>query len=169
MRRTFAASIGVRLSLQAICLQEGKTMTAPSFDLSSHVALVTGANHSRQAFANSGKNDEAAVKKVLADLKGVYVRSFEFETVGAYSDADLKPIRDQLRGKEWKAIVSVHEKDDNIDILVRQEGDKTTGLILIAPEAKEVTVINIEGNVNLQTLSALGGQFGIPKVESKAK
>ena len=118
-------------------------------------------------FLGDGDSEEAAAKKLTTSLKGIYVRVFEFDKPGAYSESDLKPIRDQLRGSQWKTIVSSHEKDDNVDIMMRQEGGVTTGLIVIASEPMEVTVINIVGNVNLQDLSALGGQFGVPKVGSK--
>jgi hypothetical protein len=133
------------------------------------VTLDSSMLKASSGFLNDEKNDEASVKKALAALRGVYVRAFEFDSVGAYSEADLKPLRDQLRGKEWKVIVSSHGKDENVDVLLRQEGDKTTGLVVIAAEAKELTVINIEGSVDLQTLAALGGQLGIPKVENKAQ
>jgi hypothetical protein len=118
-------------------------------------------------FLSNGNSDEASAKKVLSGVKGIYVRSFEFDKPGAYSASDLKPIRDQLGGSQWKTIVSSHEKDENVDIMMRQDGGVTTGLIVIASEPMEVTVVNIVGNINLQDLAALGGQFGVPKVESK--
>jgi Domain of unknown function (DUF4252) len=127
---------------------------------SSMIAAASG-------FLSDGKTDEASAKKVLSGVKGIYVRVFEFDKPGAYSEADLKPIRDQLRGSQWKTIVSSHEKDDNVDVMMRQEDGVTTGLIVIASEPMEVTVINIVGSVSLKELSALGGQFGVPRVGSK--
>jgi len=131
------------------------------------VTLDSSMIQAASGFLNNGNSDEVSAKKVLSGVKGIYVRVFEFDKPGAYSEADLKPIRDQLRGSQWKTIVSSHEKDDNVDIMMRQESGVTTGLIVIASEPMEVTVINIVGNVNLQDLSALGGQFGVPKVGSK--
>src|SRR6185369_11118577 len=43
------------------------------------------------------KDDEAAAKSATSRLKGLYLRSFEFEKKGVYTLEDLKPIRDQLR------------------------------------------------------------------------
>src|SRR5687767_13050433 len=46
----------------------------------------------------SGKDDdERKVKELINGLKGIYVRSFEFEKEGQYSQADLESIRTQLR------------------------------------------------------------------------
>jgi len=118
-------------------------------------------------FLNDGKADEATAKKMLSSVKGIYVRAFQFDKPGAYSEADLKPVRDQLSGSSWKTIVSSHEKDDNVDIMMRQEDGVTTGLIVIATEPMAVTVVNIMGNISLKELSALGGQFGVPKVDPK--
>jgi len=118
-------------------------------------------------FMDGKDKDDEAAKHLIEGLDGIYVRSYEFGKPGAYSEADLKPLRDQLRGSEWKTIVSSHEKDDNVDIMMRQENGQTTGLIVIAAEAMEVTIVNIVGKVSLQDLSSLGGQFGVPKVGAK--
>jgi hypothetical protein len=132
------------------------------------VTLDSSMLQTSAGFLSAGKSDEASVKKILSEVKGIYVRVFEFDETDVYSDADLKPIRDQLRGSQWKTIVSSHEEKESVDIMMRQEGGgDTTGLIIIASEPKEIAIINIVGKVNLQDLAALGGNFGIPKVESK--
>src|SRR5215470_18905011 len=45
--------------------------------------------------------DEREVKKLIAGLKGIYVKSFEFDNEGQFVAADLEPIRTQLRGAGW--------------------------------------------------------------------
>ena len=40
--------------------------------------------------------DEREIKKLIAGLKGIYVKSFEFEADGQFVAADLEPIRTQL-------------------------------------------------------------------------
>lgn len=120
-------------------------------------------------FLGDGDTEEASAKKLIAALKGVYVRVYEFARTGAYTPADLQAVRDQLRGSQWKVIVSSHEKDEDVQILVRQEGDTTTGMVILSSEPKEVTVVNIVGPIRPQDLTTLGGQFGIPKIENKKK
>ena len=34
----------------------------------------------------------------------------------------------------------------------------------IAAEPKELTVVTVDGNIDLSTLAELGGQFGIPQI-----
>src|ERR1044072_4391987 len=45
--------------------------------------------------------DERQVKKLIEGLKGIYVKSFEFETEGQFGAAELEPNRTQLRGAGW--------------------------------------------------------------------
>jgi hypothetical protein len=118
-------------------------------------------------FLGDGDSEEATAKKVIAGLKGVYVRVYEFDTAGAFAASDVQPVRDQLRG--WGQIVSVHDKNEDLDIWVHQEGSKTTGMVIISTEAKEITVVNLVGSIRPQDLTSLGGQFGIPKVGTKKK
>src|ERR1035438_3927564 len=92
-------------------------------------------------FLSSDDPDQAQVKKLVASLKGVYVRNFEFDKVGEYQEARLAPIRSQLRDTKWKKIVQVRGRD-NAEVLLRQENeDVISGLAVIVAEAKELTVV----------------------------
>ena len=41
--------------------------------------------------------DDREIKKVIAGIKGIYVKRFEFETDNQYTPADIEAIRTQLR------------------------------------------------------------------------
>ena len=115
-----------------------------------------------------GKNaDEAKVKKLIAGLEGIYIKTFEFSKAGEYSTADLDAIRKQLVAPQWSRIVGVKSGQDGevAEVYLRNDKDKINGVAIIAAEAKELTVVNIAGPIDLESLSDLGGQFGIPKVD----
>jgi hypothetical protein len=119
------------------------------------------------AKAFSGQDpDEVKVKELVNHLKGIYVKSFEFDTEGQYSDTDLESVRAQLRGSNWKRIVNVaSKKDGSVEIYLMQIGNDITGLALLASSPKEVTVVNIVGPVDLEKLSDLEGHFGVPVLD----
>lgn len=121
-------------------------------------------------FLSGDDGDEAQVKKLVAGLKGIYVKSFEFKNAGEYTEADLEGFRAQVRGPGWDRIVGVHssEEGDNVEVYIKSEqgeGKKITGLAIIAAEPKQLTLVNIAGPIDLDMLSELGGHFGIPEVE----
>ncbi|HEV8037454.1 MAG TPA: DUF4252 domain-containing protein [Bryobacteraceae bacterium] len=114
-------------------------------------------------FLSSDDPDQAQIKKLVASLKGVYVRNFEFEKTGEYQASDLEPIRSQLRDPKWKNIVQVRGRD-NADVLLRQENEHViSGLAVIVAEPKELTVVYIDGPIDMDGLSKLAGNFGIPE------
>ena len=116
----------------------------------------------------SDKNpDEARVKRLVVGLKGVYVKSFEFEKTGEYDEADVAALRAQLKGPAWSRIVGVRSKKsgDNADVFIGSDGGQVTGLVVIAAEPKELTVVSIVGSIKPEDLRDLGGNFGIPKIE----
>lgn len=115
----------------------------------------------------SGKNaDEAKIKALVVGLKGIYVRSFEFEKEGEYSDADLESIRTQLRNPAWSRIVNVKsKKDGNLEVYLMTSEKTLGGLAVLATDAKEITVVNIVGSVDLEKLSQLEGHFGVPELD----
>jgi uncharacterized protein DUF4252 len=118
-------------------------------------------------FLKSEDPDEARVNELVSGLKGVYVRVFEFDNPGEYSNADIEPLRTQLKAPGWTKIVGVRSKRDgqNVDVHIKYQGDNILGLAILAAEPKELAVINIIGPIDLEKLRSLEGQFGIPKLE----
>lgn len=117
-------------------------------------------------FLSNKDNDEAKVKEIINGLKGIYVKSFEFENEGQYTDADIESIRSQLRNPAWNKVVNVSsKKEGSVEVYLMQTGNQITGLALLATDPKEITVVNIVGPVDLDKLTQLEGQFGIPELE----
>ena len=117
-------------------------------------------------FLSSKDADEAKVKDLVSGLKGIYVKSFEFEAEGQYTEADLEGIRSQLRHTAWNRIVNVHsKKEGTVEVYLMRVGNQISGLAVLATEPKEITVVNIIGPVDLDKLTQLEGEFGIPDLE----
>jgi hypothetical protein len=117
----------------------------------------------------SGKDtDQAKAKKMVAGLTGITVRSFEFAKEGEYSAADVEAFRAQIQAPAWSRIVGVTSKrGGEIDEVYfkTSAGSQIGGLVIIAAEPKELTIVSITGSISVDDLADLGGQFGIPKVE----
>lgn len=116
----------------------------------------------------SDKNpNEAIVKQLVAGLKGVYVRVFEFDKPGEYAPGDVESIRSQLAAPGWSKVVGVRSRreGDNVDVHLRMQDGNILGLAIIAADPKQLTVVNIVGPIDLDKLRQLEGQFGIPKLE----
>jgi uncharacterized membrane protein YfhO len=112
---------------------------------------------------NDKDEDEAQIKKLVAGLKGIYVKSFEFENENEYSTADLDSIRTQLTQASWSRLVNVtSKKEGNVEVYVSMTGADINGLTVISAEPKELTVVNIVGPIDLQKLAKLEGTLGIP-------
>ncbi|PYV28373.1 MAG: hypothetical protein DMG24_02220 [Acidobacteria bacterium] len=107
--------------------------------------------------------DEAAARELIKQLKGVYVKSFEFDKEGEYSTADVELIRAQLHAP-WSRVVDVRSKreGENAEVYMIGGGDNITGLAIISAEPKELTVVNIVGPIDVEKLSQLEGHLGVP-------
>jgi hypothetical protein len=120
---------------------------------------------SKFAQADSHDPDSEALS-LLKDIKSVRVRTFTFDTDGAYSRADVDSVRSQLNGPGWSALVQVHKRDpqEKVDVFVNIENDKVMGLAVIASEPREFTIVNIVGSIDIDKIGRLQGQLGIPQL-----
>ena len=114
--------------------------------------------------------EEAAAKKLVSSLTGVYVRHYTFDTDYVYPKADIEGVRRQLNAPGWNRIVGANSKKENttVDVFMLVEGDKVQGLAIIASEPREFTIVNIVGNIDLAQLHDLEGNFGVPKLGIEA-
>jgi hypothetical protein len=118
---------------------------------------------------NDKDEDEAAVKKLVQGLKGIYVKSFEFDTDNVYSSADIDSIRNQLREPQWSRLLNVtSKKDGTVEVYISLSGGQINGLAVVSAEPRELTVVNIVGPVDLEKLSRLEGNLGIPDLGVEA-
>jgi Domain of unknown function (DUF4252) len=117
-------------------------------------------------FASNFMNDQsdAEGKRIIAKLKGIYVRSYEFDKPGQYSQADLAAIRRVFAGPDWSPIVKSRGKDETDDIYMKIVNGQMMGMIVLDAEPKELDFVYIDGPIRPQDLSAISGHFGIPTV-----
>ncbi len=109
--------------------------------------------------------EEKEVKQLVAGIKGIYVKSFEFEADGQYTAADVESIRSQVRGPSWSRMVNVtSKKDGGVEVYLSFQGELVNGLAVIATNDREFTVVNIVGPVDVSKLAKLEGQFGVPEL-----
>ena len=121
-------------------------------------------------FLSKDDPDEVQVKKLIGKLKGVYVRSFEFDKDGQYSASDVQELRSQLKGPGWSRIVGVKSiKGENTEVYLQKNGDQIGGLVVLDAEPKELTIVHIDGPINPEELSRLGGHLGIPEMDRTTK
>ena len=57
------------------------------------------------------------------------------------------------------------KENTDVDVFVLIDGDKAQGLAIIASEPREFTIVNIVGNIDLEQLHDLEGNFGVPELE----
>lgn len=115
------------------------------------------------AAADGESADELAI---LRDIKSVRVRNFEFDSDDAYSRDDVESVRKQLAGPGWSPLAQVHrrESQEHVDVFLNMSGDRIMGLAVIASEPRSFTIVNVVGNIDIDKLAKIEGQFGIPRV-----
>jgi len=124
--------------------------------------------HWASKFLSADDPDEKKAAELVSNLKGIYVRSYEFDKEGVYSAEEVEALRSQVRGPGWSKVVgvrSVHEGD--VDVFFKLQDDKMAGIVILCAEPKELTIVNMVGPLDLDQLADLGGEFGIPKLDQK--
>jgi hypothetical protein len=114
------------------------------------------------AFLNPKDKDQKAAKDLVSNLKSIHVRNFEFDRDGEFSDGDLDAIRSQMKSPIWTRIVEQKGDGEHTQIFMKQDKGQLAGLVILSAERRELSIVIIDGAIDLKQLSKLGGSFGIP-------
>ncbi len=119
-------------------------------------------------FLDSKKKDDRQAQQLIHKLDGIYVRDYDFDKPGAYTNQDLETIRRQFLGSQWKPMVHVRSiKDEkSTDVYVKMVNGEIHGMFVLDAEPKELNLVYISGSIDPKELGQLGGSFGIPKVNA---
>jgi hypothetical protein len=120
-------------------------------------------------FLSANDPDQSNAKELISGLNGIYVRSLKFDKPGEYSFAEIEKAVSTLKGTKWNKIVDVNGKDEKSGVYIQSNGQKILGLIVVAAEPTELTVVNIDGAIDPARVRELSGKFGIPKIDIDTK
>ena len=104
------------------------------------------------------KDDKSPIADLLSGVQEIHVRNYEFANAGAYTDKDLEPLRKQVsEGSGWSRIVNVKDKDkdDNVEVFVQSLGGKVGSCLILAAEAKELSVVYLMGTLTLARMKGV--------------
>ena len=174
--RLLALAAAACLSLPLLATARGPELQLPSFPglreqatESVDVTLGWMPLHLMGWLAGNGDPDSAQVKETLKGLKSVQIRSYKFNADYAYPQADIDRLRAQLSAPEWSPLVQVRKRgeregqdQEHVDIYVALEDKKVKGLVIIACEPRELTIVNIVGTIDLEQIASLRRTFVPP-------
>jgi len=163
-----AVLLAVALALPAAA-QNARIQLQSLEKLGARASEVVDITLEGSALRMAGKflGNDPETRQLVQGLKGIFVKSYEFDKPDAYAKAEVEAIRTQLQGPGWSRIVAVQEKGDKERTEIYVQGDPAgnpLGLVVLAMEAKALTVVNIVGSIDLEHLSAMEGKLGIPKI-----
>ena len=168
------AALPAALAATVALAAPGAMLNMPDFDALAakaaetvNISLDTALLGVAASFLDSNDPDDAAVKELVAGLKGIYVRNYTFDQDFAYPAAQVDLVRTQLAPPVWQRLVEVNSAKDHthLQIYVSVDRGVANGLAIIAAEPREFTIVNIVGSINLAKLRRLEGKFGIPKLD----
>ena len=109
-----------------------------------------------QAVAKKDKDGKSPVSDLLSGVQEIHVRNYEFDKAAAYTDKDLEPLRKQVsEGAGWSRILNVKEKNETTEVFVQSQGGKVSSCLILAAEAKELSVVYLMGTLTVAQMKEL--------------
>lgn len=156
-----AYGVGQNAKLQLDNLDKLSDKAARVTDVTLDGSLLQFAVQLIEKAADESDPDVAQLKSIVKNLKGIYIKSYEFDEASQYSRADVETIRSQLTSPRWSKIIQSVDKrsGEHDEIYLLKTGEQVSGVVILVAEAKELTVVNIVGDVPVDKIAALERHF----------
>jgi len=131
-----------------------------SVDITLDGDMLRSASHLMGGGGGQGPRN-GDVSTLVSGLKAITVRSFTFDKPDMYSQQSVAGVLAQVDAPGWKKIISVRGKGEHVEIHMRADS-ADGGLLIVAEEPKQLTIVNLAGRINLDQLRQLQGHMGVP-------
>src|SRR5438309_10997104 len=99
-----AMAQGAKLQLDQLDMLANRASETVDVKLDEHLMQTTA------KFFSGKASDDAEIRDLIKNVKGIYVKSFSFEKENEYSAAEVESVLSQLRGSNWSKIIGVKSK-----------------------------------------------------------
>ncbi|MDA3952408.1 MAG: DUF4252 domain-containing protein [Bacteroidales bacterium] len=109
------------------------------------------------------ETDDPEFDKLIKNLKGIKILA----TDDAYNGSAnfYKEIIDKIPMDQYKELMVIKEKDQDVKFLVNEKDGIITELLLIAGGKSDNALISIQGNIDLKNISKLSKSMNISGLE----
>lgn len=98
--------------------------------------------------------EDAELVAIIKNLKGIYIKSFEFDDANQYSAADVEAVRKQLAAPGWSCIINVTKRTgEKNQVYLLKDGEKVAGVAILVAESRELTIVNIVGAIPVDKIA----------------
>ena len=106
---------------------------------------------------------------LFGGVQAIHVRHYSFDHDGSWSDKDLEPLRKQVsEASGWSKVLTVKEHDQNVEVFLLSQGDKVNSCLIVAAEARELSVVYLKGTLTLAQVKHLVDGDGLAALEDLA-
>ena len=124
-----------------------------------------------QVLSKKDKEGKSPVSDLLSGVREIHVRHYEFAKAGSFSDKDLEPLRKQVSegGTGWSRIVHVKKDDESTEVFMQSEGGKIGSCLILAAEAKELSVVYLVGTMTVAQMKGLADPGAVDSLAALAQ
>lgn len=129
-------------------------------------------DHSTLVLASKLDPNNDDLRRVIAGVNGLSVRSYRFPGSGMYDPDALLAVKQEYKDAGWtqlvnKQLVNKHDKGGGpgvTELWIRLDNSAISDVAVLVAKSNEINLIVVSGSISPLDLFHLGGHFSIPKI-----
>jgi hypothetical protein len=123
-----------------------------------------------KCLSNFETNDEDTkeLMEVVNKIEAIDIHAIGRDDPGLEVD-DIQKLKKNIKRDKYEELMIVKGDDGNVDFLIKEANGKVSDLLLIVDGKEEFLVMNINGDIDLKHISALGRKMDMKGMEHLEK
>ncbi|MBN1541184.1 DUF4252 domain-containing protein [candidate division KSB1 bacterium] len=117
------------------------------------------------AKASEGEDEKLSQLLNQLQLIKVYTLATDEKRLESIQEK-IERLDTKLKSEKWDRFLRVREGEELTNGYLRLDGGKISGFTLLSVDGRETVLINIVGNLDLESLNRLSKTFDLPKLDS---
>jgi len=124
-------------------------------------------DHSMLVLASKLDKNDDSLRRVIAGVNGVSVRSFRFPEMVSRDPTVMDMISRQYQDAGWQHLVNQHNSDGGLttDLWLHVDHAAIRNIAVLLVGVKEMHFVSVSGSITPLDLLRLSGHFGIPRMD----
>lgn len=113
-------------------------------------------------FSNIETNDEEAqdLMDAMEKIEAIDIHAINREDDG-FKESDLNKFKKEVKKENYDELMIVRDGDTKLDFLIKEKRGKISDLLLLIDEEDEFVIVNISGEIDLNTIAKITDNLDI--------
>lgn len=115
---------------------------------------------------DNSESQKQSLKKALTKINGIKIMNYSADSLQNISKSLFNELQKSIPMNEYKELMVINDAGSQVKILIKKNGEIISDFVMLVGKTKEVVLINITGELDLEALKQISKSMNIEGMQN---